>query len=375
MSLASSPTSSSLASGSSIGVGIIGLSASGGWAAASHLPALRALDGFDVRALSTSNPDSARRAGEQYGVPLAFGSAKELAESPDVDLVVVSVKAPDHYANVMAALNAGKMVLSEWPLGKNAAETKELAETAQAKGIRTFIGLQARTSPHVRYLRDLIADGYVGDVLSTTLVGSGFAYGGTVDQGNVYLLDPANGATLLTIPFGHTIDALTMVLGEFADLDATVVTRYATARVAQTGEEMPKRTADQVAVQGVLESGTVVSAHYRGGLNRGTNFLWEINGTQGDIQITGPTGHLQIGPVTLRGARGEDRELAELPLPAAYELPALADARTSPAYTIGHAYAGIREDLNQGTHRVADFTHAHHRQQLFDRIEEAAKRR
>ena len=366
--------SSPVASGSSIGVGIIGLSASGGWAAASHLPALRALDGFDIRALSTSNPDSAHRAGEQYGVPLAFGSAKELAESPDVDLVVVSVKAPDHYANVMAALNAGKMVLSEWPLGKNAAETRELAETAQAKGIRTFVGLQARTAPHVQYLRDLVADGYVGDVLSTTLVGSGFAYGGTVDQSNIYLLDPANGATLLTIPFGHTVDALTMVLGEFADLDARTVTRRTTVRVAQTGEEVPMRTADQIAVQGVLESGAVVSAHYRGGLSRGTNFLWELNGTEGDIRITGPNGHLQVGPITLHGARGESSELAELPLPAAYELPALADARTSPAYAVGHAYAGIREDLSQGTHRIADFTHAHRRQQLFDRIEASAKR-
>ncbi|WP_405547168.1 Gfo/Idh/MocA family oxidoreductase [Streptomyces phaeochromogenes] len=366
--------SSPVASGSSIGVGIIGLSASGGWAAASHLPALRALDGFDIRALSTSNPGSARRAGEQYGVPLAFGSAKELAESPDVDLVVVSVKAPDHYANVMAALNAGKMVLSEWPLGKNAAETRELAETAEAKGVRTFVGLQARTAPHVQYLRDLIADGYVGDVLSTTLVGSGHAYGDTVDQSNIYLLDPANGATLLTIPFGHTIDALTMVLGEFADLDARAVNRRTTVRVAQTGEEVAMRTADQIAVQGVLESGAVVSAHYRGGLSRGTNFLWEINGTEGDIQITGPNGHLQVGPITLHGARGESGEMAELPLPAAYELPALANARTSPAYTVGHAYAGIREDLSQGTHRIADFTHAHRRQQLFDRIEAAAKR-
>jgi len=370
MSLASAP----VASRSSIGVGIIGLSASGGWAAASHLPALRALDGFDIRALSTSNPDSARRAGEQYGVPLAFGNAKELAESPDVDLVVVSVKAPDHHANVMAALNAGKTVLSEWPLGKNAAETKELAETAKAKGIRTFVGLQARTTPHIQYLRDLIADGYVGDVLSTTLVGSGLAYGDTVDESNVYLLDPTNGATLLTIPFGHTIDALTMVLGEFADLDARAVTRRTTARVAQTGEEVAMRTADQIAVQGVLESGTVVSAHYRGGLSRGTNFLWEINGTEGDIQITGPTGHLQVGPITLRGARGENSELAELPLPAAYELPALAGVRTGPAFSVGHAYAAIREDLNQGTHRVADFAHAHRRQQLFDRIEAAAKR-
>jgi predicted dehydrogenase len=50
--------------------------------------------------------------------------------------------------------------------------------------------------------------------------------------------------------------------------------------------------ADQVAVRGVLESGAVASVHFRGGMSRATNFHWEINGTDGDLVLTGGSGHL-----------------------------------------------------------------------------------
>jgi predicted dehydrogenase len=70
--------SSQTSSAAPIGVGIIGLSASGGWAAQGHMPVLRAVRGYEVRALSASSPASAKAAGEKYGIPLALGSAAEL---------------------------------------------------------------------------------------------------------------------------------------------------------------------------------------------------------------------------------------------------------------------------------------------------------
>jgi len=47
-------------------------------------------------------------------------------------------------------------------------------------------------------------------------------------------------------------------------------------------------------VIGTLKSGAAISIHYRGGMSKGTNFLWEINGTEGDIQVTGNIGHGQL---------------------------------------------------------------------------------
>ncbi|MYT29670.1 MULTISPECIES: Gfo/Idh/MocA family oxidoreductase [unclassified Streptomyces] len=356
-----------------IGVGIIGLSASGGWAATAHLPALRALDGFEVRALSASSAASAKAAGEKYGIPLAFGTHEELVRRDEVDLVVITVKVPQHRELALAALHAGKMVLSEWPLGNGLAEAEELAALAESKGLRTFVGLQARSAPPVRYVRDLIASGYVGEVLSTSIIASGRGWGGDIPGRNAYTLDPANGATMLTVPFGHTIDALTMTLGEFTDLGATMATRRTSVRDEATGEILPMTAPDQLAVNGVLEGGAVASVHFRGGLSRATDFHWEINGTEGDLLLTGPSGHLQFGQVTVHGARGEETTLKELPVPTSYEtLPQLTSRRTEMAYTIAHSYEQIHADLTNGTHHAPDFAHAVRRHRLLDRIERAA---
>src|SRR5882757_3420731 len=223
-----------------IGVGIVGLSAGAGWAATAHVPALVALPGaYELRALAASSAESAKAAGQKFGVPLAFGSVEQLVERDEVDLVVVSVKVPHHLELVMSALTAGKTVLSEWPLGKGTVEAEEMAAFARSRKLRGFVGLQARSAPPVRYLHDLVADGYVGEVLSTSVIASGPHWGATFDSRHAYLFDRANGATMLSIPFGHTIDGLASVLGEFTQLSATTATRRTQVRHEKTGKSAP----------------------------------------------------------------------------------------------------------------------------------------
>jgi predicted dehydrogenase len=369
---ASTPTTDSPAP---IGVGIVGLSATGGWAGTAHVPALAALpDAYELRALSASSAESAKAAGEKFGVPLAFGSVEELVERDEVDMVVVTVKVPLHRELVMSALAAGKIVLSEWPLGTGTTEAEEMAAFAQSRKLPGFVGLQARSAPPVRYLRDLVADGYVGRVLSTSVVASGRGWGATFDHRSGYLLERANGATMLSIPFGHTADGLASVLGEFTELSATTATRRTEVRDEETGQPAPTNVDDQIAVTGTLESGAVASVHFRGGIARSTNFLWEINGTEGDLLVTGGSGHLQLGQVAIHGARGNNAELAELPVPACYDaiVPALATARDTVAYTVAHAYAQLRADLAEGTRTVPDFTHAVRHHRLLDHVQQAA---
>ncbi|MER7187713.1 Gfo/Idh/MocA family oxidoreductase, partial [Streptomyces hyaluromycini] len=120
-------------SGKPIGVGIIGLGAHGSWAERSHLPALRAVPGYELRALSTSSKESAERSGQVHGVPRVFGSAAELAACDEVDLVVVAVKVPHHRELVRTALSAGKSVLCEWPLGNGLAEAEDMARQARSR--------------------------------------------------------------------------------------------------------------------------------------------------------------------------------------------------------------------------------------------------
>src|SRR5439155_18275837 len=120
-------------------------------------------------ALSTTRRDSADAAAKRFGVPAAFDNHQELVNNPNVDVVAVTVKVPYHLQLASAALEAGKAVYCEWPLGNGLKEAETLAALAQEKGVLAVAGLQARSAPAVAYVRDLIEQGYVGEVLSTTL--------------------------------------------------------------------------------------------------------------------------------------------------------------------------------------------------------------
>src|SRR5215510_11424682 len=150
-----------MASSGRIRVGIVGANPSRGFASIAHIPALQAFPDFEISALCTTRQDSAEVAARHYGVPLAFYDAEKLAQHPDVDLVVISVKVPDHYLPVMAAIEARKHIYCEWPLGRNTDEAVRMCDAANRKGIFHAVGLQGRVSPAIEYAKELVADGYV----------------------------------------------------------------------------------------------------------------------------------------------------------------------------------------------------------------------
>ena len=290
---------------SALGVGIIGVSPTRGWAATAHIPALRALPNYEIRALSARSTDSARAAGEMFGVSAVFSNHEQLVTQPDIDLVVVTVKVPHHRELVSAALAAGKAVYCEWPLGRDLEDARAMAALAAEQGVRTVIGLQARQAPAIAFVRELLSDGYVGEVLSTTMVGLSVP-GGVVVQPNAYMLDRNNGANALTIAVGHSLDALSYVLGEFAALSAVSELRRPLITIEETGEQIVKTAADQIAVIGTLASGATVSIHVREAVAGGTGFLWEINGADGTLRITAGAPYPGIFPLTVAGAQGSD---------------------------------------------------------------------
>lgn len=353
-----------------IGVGIIGVQPGRSWGALAHVPALQALPGYAVAALSTTRIESALAAGEAFGVASCYDNHAALIADPAVDLVAVTVKVPHHLELVQAALGGGKMVFCEWPLGNGLDETRALAAQARQRGIRCGIGMQARAAPVVAYVQDLIRDGFVGEVHSTTLVGSGLAWGPFTDDNHAYLNDKTNGATMLSIPIGHTMDALCQCLGELTEVNATMANRRTSSINASTGATVPMTAEDQVAFTGRLEGGAVIAAHYRAGTVRGTNLLWEITGTEGELQITSYGGHMQMFDLQLSGAKGDAQTLSPMTVPAQYrwsppDLP-------GPAVNVAQAYIRFANDLRDGTRTCPDFEDAVKRHEMIDAIEQSA---
>lgn len=360
-----------MATSSKIRVGIVGASASRGFASIAHVPALRALAQFELAAVCTTNQETAEAAARHYGAKLAFSDPDELARHPDVDLVTVSVKVPDHCRPVMAAIEAGKHVYCEWPLGRDTEEAVRMRDAAEARGIRHAVGLQGQVSPAINYARDLIADGYVGRVLSATMIGCAPNWGATIDR--AYQTDRANGANLLTITGGHQIDTLCYCLGEFRELTAFAVCQRDSIPLEATGEIVAKNVPDQLVVNGIVGDGAVVSFQIRGGMTRGTEFLFEIHGDQGDLTLSATTrASMQRQELTVRGAQGTAKALVELSVPAKYRwvpdrLPG--DSR----YNVAQLYAGLAERIRDGKPAHPSFAAAVTRHRLLDAIARASE--
>jgi predicted dehydrogenase len=355
-----------------LGVGIIGVSPHRGWAATAHIPALRALPNYELRALSAHSPESARASGEVFAVEAVFSDHEQLVTQPDIDLVAVTVKVPHHRELVTAALNADKAVYCEWPLGRDLDDARAMATLAAQRGARTVVGLQARQAPAIDFVQELLSNGYVGEVLSTTMVGLSVP-GDVVVQPNAYMLDKTNGANVLTIAVGHSLDTLNYLLGEFAELSAISDLRRPLITIGETGEQIAKTAADQIALIGTLTSGVTASVHIREAVAGGIGFLWEINGTDGTLRLTADAAYPGIFPLTVTGARGQD-DPAELAVPTASteKWPELTSLNATPAYNVGLAYAAFAADIDNGTHTVPDFADAVRRHEVIDAIERSA---
>src|SRR5437868_4366629 len=355
-----------------LGVGIVGVSPVRGWAATAHIPALRALPNYEIRALSAHSAESARAAGEAFGVRKVFSDHEQLVSQPDIDVVAVTVRVPNHRELVSAALAAGKAVYCEWPLGRDLDDAKAMTALAAEQGVRTVVGLQARQAPAIEFVRELLHDGYLGEVLSTTMVGLSVP-GDVIVEPNAYMLDTLNGANLLTIAGGHSLDTLTYVLGEFAEFSAVSALRRPLMRIEGTSEQVAKTAPDQIALIGTLTSGATASVHFREAVAGGLGFLWEINGTAGTLRITADAALPEIFPLTVAGAQGRN-EPAVLGIPAelTQRWPTLASLEGAPAFNVACAYAAFAADIDNGTHTVPDFADAVRRHEVIAAIETSA---
>jgi predicted dehydrogenase len=356
-----------------IRVGLIGANPEQSWASVSHLPAIQALPQFKLVAVSTTRQDTAEQAAKRFGAPLAFHNAHDLVTHPDVDMVTVAVKVSQHHELVLAALNAGKHVYCEWPLGNGLEQSIEMAALARKQKVRTAIGLQGRASPGLNTIRELVAAGKLGRILSSSVIASSFILGPTTTARLSYTVDRRNGATMLTIMLGHLMDSVLYALGDVTELSALLATQRKEVKVTDTGATMPVTASDQIIVSGRLKTGAVASLHMRGGLSRATNLLWEVNGTEGDLLVTADDPqdpHLHFGRLRVKIGRGSATALEDVPV--SEDIAGVpAQLRGGPAFNVACQYALFAKDILEGTHLCADFDDAVQRHRLLEDIEKS----
>ncbi|OIW25430.1 NAD(P)-binding protein [Coniochaeta ligniaria NRRL 30616] len=290
---------------------LIGLSASAktSWASGAHLPYLlspRGKERYQIVALLNSSVDAARAAIDTYGLgsdTKAYGSPEDLASDPDVDLVVCCTRVDVHYDTIKPSIAAGKAVFVEWPLAQDVAHARELTALAKEKGARSVIGLQGRLAPAVSKIKELIAWGRIGKVLSAEVRG----YGGTnsrdiIPKGIDYFMKREVGGNIYTVGFAHLFDWVKSTVGQTAGAQGHFQLQRPENKVRDSSGNIiataRSNVPDLITVTATLDGSPTVQtgASLLARFRRGQPFpgelpLWlTINGEKGEIRLTNSAG-------------------------------------------------------------------------------------
>ncbi|HEY1260421.1 MAG TPA: Gfo/Idh/MocA family oxidoreductase [Stellaceae bacterium] len=351
-----------------IRLGLIGASVSGTWSARAHLPALRASSEVELTAVCTTRAVSAEAARRAWDAKLAFDDWRRMVASPEIDAVAVVVRVPSHYEPAKAALEADKHVYCEWPLGRTTAEAVELAGLAKARRLVTAIGLQARVNPAIMHLKELVASGYVGEVMAVhvSLMREGVL---TRPSNRTWQRDATLGANTLTIANGHTVDAMRFVTGDFARLSAVVATEAKQWLDTGANTWLDVTSPDNVLLSGRLANGAVASVHIAAIPYAGSGYRMEIYGRDGTLVAAGVDSP-QLNEVMLHGAQ-RGNALTPIAVPERHSLTALATPKGEP-FNVGQMYTLFARAIRSGEQRQPDFDTAVELHHLVDAIKQSS---
>jgi len=341
-----------------IRVGIVGANAKSSWAKVSHVTAINSLHGLKLSAVATRNEQSAREAAKAFGADRWFSDPFEMIRDERIDVITIAVKVPAHREFVLAALEAGKAVYCEAPLGRTVAEAEQMASAVGS--LHTAIGLQGRLNPAVRRAAQLVSSGKIGPPLSARIVSSTSGFGPEMPSAYDYFNKESSGANLLTISAAHTLDVMEAILGPILEVDALTEIRWPRVKLTDTGGESVRQTADQIGVLGKTSSGAVFTADIHGGVaHEDARFSFEIRGADGWLNLSG--GHpygFQCGDLKLTSNVAFVRP----------EEAAVSGGFMGAAINVGEVYAYLLRDLHAGAYNAPDFEHALHNARLIEAV-------
>lgn len=357
-----------------IKTGIIGGSIRNRWASSTHIPALLHSELHKITAIATTNMASAQEAADQIGNVSAYDDYTKLLESSDIDMVIVSVKAPYHHEIVLNAIRTNKHIYCEWPLAVTASEVDEIMAQINGSQVRHAIGLQSRQADEVRRVKEMIDHQEIGRILSVNIRSSTQAKGNWVDSGSSYILERSNGATLLTINGGHALDIVSYLFGHFTEIQASHHTHYSEAHITDQSHTIHKNIEDQYIIQGKINREIPVSIHLQGGAY--PQFILEIQGEQGIIRLyqNCSIGHPQYGGLSISLVKYNSSQAITTSQQDDF-IVVMEDTKEFPLTNVARAHHSFAEDIlsNPDYPKTPDFHYAAYLHRLINAIEESAQ--
>lgn len=297
-----------------IAVGVVGASTRGRWGGRAHLPVFSQLPETEVVAICTAHRETAEEAARQFGVAHVFTNPIDMLHAANLDLVSICVRGELHHSIAMEAIRAKKHVFCEWPLAVGSAQGQEMAQLAEENRVKTCVGLQARCSPDILHLKDVIANGLIGKplVFSMSYLQPMALAGRTTSM--LYLMKQDGGGSDLLIAMGHSLDILEFTLGPVVALCGRTATQVKRAVLKDTGIAVDVTSADNVVAALELENGLVGCVQTSRTVRPSEGWRFLVAGTEGKLIATSPAmPQMSRIDIKLYGRRSETPETLVAP--------------------------------------------------------------
>ena len=289
----------------------IGIAGTSWWADSMYLPALAGHPLADVRAVAGARPEHTRDFAQRWGIPHAYDSVEAMLDAEPLDALIVATPNRSHYAIAHAALERGLHVLCEKPVGMSAAEARRLADLAAARGVTTMVPFTYRNMPGMRYLKELVDEGYIGQPHHLNMrYFAGYGRGG--EYAWRFDLDTAGAGTGGDLG-SHLAYLARWYFGEVASVTAEF--GWSVPRAARPdGTDYP-RGEDSAIILLRFENGATGSLHVSSVAHEPSSFgqlhAVELHGAAGTLHHVNDWASVQ----TVSGARRDEATVHDLPIP------------------------------------------------------------
>lgn len=289
----------------------VGIAGTSWWADSMYLPALAGHPQADVRAVAGTRPAHTRAFAATWGIPTAYDTVADMLDAEPLDALIVATPNRSHYPIASAALERGLHVLCEKPVGMSSVEARRLADLAAAKGLTTMVPFTYRNMPGMRYLKELVDEGYIGQPYHLNMrYYAGYGRGG--EYAWRFDLDVA-GAALAGDLGSHLADLARWYFGEVESVTAEF--GYSVSRAPRPdGADYP-RGEDSAIILLRFANGATGTLHVSSVAHEPSSFSQlqavEMHGSAGTLHHTNDW----ITNQGVAGARAGEGAVHDLPIP------------------------------------------------------------
>ncbi|MDQ6908523.1 MAG: Gfo/Idh/MocA family oxidoreductase [Chloroflexota bacterium] len=288
---------------SRIRVGVIGT----GFGAQVHLPSFAALPEFEIAAICGRNGAKVEAIADAYDIRNTFTDYRDLIACNDVDAVTIAMPPALHHPAAIAAITAGKHVLCEKPMARNANEAREMLRMAEMGNVTAMLSHEFRFVPARARMKELLDEGYIGAVSLAHLSFLRPLMADARGKAWQWLVDTDAGGGMLGALGAHFVDAMRWWFGDLSEVAGASSVSAPTVRVGD-GNLLHADAEDTFAMLLRFASGAIGNIVCSAAASHGPGEEIRAFGSEGMLTITLDG--------TLWGARNGDPAPEPIAIPA-----------------------------------------------------------